>query len=84
MERSDASKDSGPKATTSWGAATLAAIAMVVVSFLLFVLIPNTLLAYLTTRMTPTGRDLVVASLWALGFVVACVIFVRLQPRRKT
>jgi dipeptide/tripeptide permease len=57
---------------------------MVVVSFLLFVLIPNTLLAYLTTRMTPTGRDLVVATTWALGFVVACVIFVRLQPRRRS
>jgi hypothetical protein len=34
--------------------------------------------------MTPTGRDLVVATWWSVGFVAACVLFVRLQPRRRT
>lgn len=83
MERARSPEDAVVPATTSWGRAALAALAMVVVSFLVFVLIPNTLLGYLTTRMTPTGRDLVVAAWWAFGFVLACVIFVRLQPRRR-
>jgi hypothetical protein len=84
MERARSPEDAGAPATTSWGHAALAAAAMVAISFLVFVLIPNTLLGYLTTRMTPTGRDLVVATWWAVGFVAACVLFVRLQPRRRT
>ena len=84
MAGAHASEVAGAPATTSWGHAALAAAAMVAISFLVFVLIPNTLLGYLTTRMTPTGRDLVVATWWAVGFVAACVLFVRLQPRRRT
>jgi hypothetical protein len=84
MARGGRRYDSDPVARTSWGAAILASVLMVGVSFLLFVLIPNTLLGYLTTRMTPTGRDLVVAGCWALGFVLASLIFVLLQPRRRT
>jgi FtsH-binding integral membrane protein len=72
--------ESGPRAT-SWGAATLRAAIMVVYSFLVFALIPNSLLAYLTTRLTPTARDLVMVGWWVLAFVVGCVVFVRLQPR---
>ena len=73
----------GTGSTTSWGRAGVAAAVMVVLSYLFFILIPNTLLGYLTTRLTPTGRDLVVAAWWAVAFVVACVIFVRLQGRRR-
>jgi hypothetical protein len=83
MEPARSPEAGGAPAATSWGRAALAALAMVAVSFFLFVLIPNTLLGYLTTRMTPTGRDLVVATWWVLGFVLACVTFVRLQPRRR-
>lgn len=68
----------------SWISAILGAAAMVLVSFLVFVLIPNSLLAYLTTRMTPTGRDLVVVAWWVFAFVVSCVVFVRLQRRGRT
>ena len=73
----------GDTRTTSWGAALLGAAAMILLSFLVFILIPNSLLAYLTTRMTPTGRDLVVVAWWALAFVASCVVFVRLQRRGK-
>lgn len=74
----------GSGSTTSWGRAIVTSAIMVVVSFLFFILIPNTLLGFLTTRLTPTGRDLVVAAWWVVAFVVACVIFVRLQGRRRT
>ncbi len=84
MERARSPEEAGAPARTSWGHAALAAAAMVAISFVVFVLIPNTLLGYLTTRMTPTGRDLVVATWWAVGFVGACIAFVRLQPRRRT
>jgi hypothetical protein len=67
----------------SWGAAFLAAAVMVLLTFLAFVLIPNSLLGYLTTRMTPTGRDLVVVGWWILAFLICCVVFVRLQRRAK-
>ena len=67
----------------SWGAAALKSLAMIAISFFVFVLVPNSLLGYLTTRMTPTGRDLVVATWWFAAFVVACWIFVRLQRRRR-
>jgi hypothetical protein len=67
----------------SWGVASVKAVAMIAISFLVFVLVPNSLLGYLTTRMTPTGRDLVVAAWWLAAFVVACWIFVRMQRRRR-
>lgn len=73
----------GPDGGGSWGAAAFKALAMIAISFLVFVLVPNSLLGYLTTRMTPTGRDLVVATWWLAAFVVACWIFVRLQRRRR-
>lgn len=79
----DGSGTSKAPETTRWRAAILAALLMVVISFLAFVLIPNTLLGYLTTRMTPNGRDLVVVGVWAIGFVLACIVFVRLQRKGR-
>jgi len=67
--------------SSSWGAAAVAAGLMLLLSYLAFVLIPNTLMGYLTTRMTPVGRDLVVTGVWALSFVLLCGVFVRLQRR---
>ena len=70
----------GPDAGAgSWSGALLGAGCMIALSYLAFVLIPNTLLGYLTTRMTPVGRDLVVTGVWALAFLFVCVLFVRLQ-----
>lgn len=78
---SDPERTGSETGATSWSAAILAAAAMIVLSFLIFVLIPNSLLGYLTTRMTPTGRDLVVAGWWVASFVIGCVVFMRLQRR---
>jgi hypothetical protein len=74
----------GEANATSWGAAILGAAGMLLLSFLLFVLIPNSLMGYLATRMTPNGRDLVVVAWWALAFPVSCVVFIRLQRGGKT
>jgi hypothetical protein len=68
---------------STWGGDSIRAVVMVMLSYLAFVLIPNTLLGYLTTRMTPVGRDLVVTGFWTLAFLIVCVVFVRLQQRGK-
>jgi hypothetical protein len=63
--------------------AVVGATGMIVLSFVALVLVPNTLLAYLTTRVVPTWRDLIVVAWWMFAFVGCCVVFVRLQ-RGKT
>jgi hypothetical protein len=70
-------------ADPGWGRAVITAVVMLVSSFVLLALIPNMLLGYLSTRVEPWARDLLVAGCWALAFVVCCVIFVRLQPGRR-
>jgi len=52
---------------------------MIVVSYLAFVLVPNSLLGYLSTRVVPTWRDLIVVAWWALAFLGCCALFMRLQ-----
>lgn len=54
---------------------------MLLVVLLTLVLIPNALLGYLTTRVTPNARDLIVVAVWMVGFVLCCVLFLRLQRR---
>lgn len=80
-KQGQAGRDAG---ASSWSAASLSAGLMVLLSYLAFALIPNTLLGYLTTRMTPIGRDLVVTGGWALAFLIVCGVFVRMQRRGKT
>jgi hypothetical protein len=67
--------------SSSWGRATALAAAMLLVVLLTLVLIPNALLGYLTTRVTPNARDLIVVAVWMVGFVLCCVLFLRLQRR---
>lgn len=68
---------------TSWPRAVGIAAVMLVASYLLYVLIPNNLLTYLSTRTSPRNRDLLVSLWWlaALGF--GCWLFVRLQRTRE-
>lgn len=68
----------------AWMPAALRAAVMIVVSFLAFVLVPNTLLGYLSTRLVPTWRDLSVVAWWAFAFLASCVLFVRLQRGRTS
>lgn len=56
---------------------------MIVLSSVALVLVPNTLLGYLTTRVVPTWRDLIVVAWWAVASVGCYVVFVRLQRRKS-
>jgi predicted membrane metal-binding protein len=66
----------------SWWRAIVAAGAMIVLSFVAFVFVPNTLLGYLSTRLVPTWRDLLVVLYWMAAFVGCCWTFVYLQRVR--
>jgi hypothetical protein len=64
-----------------WGAAILRAIGMLAFAFVVFAVAPNWLLDRLATRVTTTGRDLILVGWWAVAFVSSCWVFVRLQGR---
>jgi hypothetical protein len=67
---------------TSWFRAAGLAVIMVIATYLLFVLVPNNLLSYLSLHTSPRNRDLLVTLWWMVGFVFACWLFVRLQRTR--
>lgn len=67
------------RSTIGWPVATALGVAMFVVAFALFAIIPNWLLDTLELRVTQTGRDLILLAWWAIAFVAACVVFVKLQ-----
>jgi hypothetical protein len=76
---------SGERAASrrGWPGAIVAAAVMVVLSFVLLVLLPNTLLGYLTTRVVPTWRDLLVVVYWMAAFAACCWAFLLLQRQRS-
>ncbi len=63
----------------SWTAPTIRAAVMLVVSWIVFLLVPNRLLGYLSVHLVPTARDLLMVVWWVVAFVFACWLFVRLQ-----
>jgi hypothetical protein len=62
-----------------WSVASIRAAGILVASLLLFVLIPDRLLAFLATRIVPWWRDLLMLLYWGVAFVIGCWVFVRLQ-----
>lgn len=70
-------------APSSWVRATALAAVMIVVSVVVFAFVPDRLLGYLTVRVAPSIRDLVVMLWWAAAFVGACALFVRLQRAER-
>jgi hypothetical protein len=66
----------------TWPAASIRAVIVLVASVILFVLVPDRLLAYLSTRIVPGWRDFLMLLYWGAAFVVGCWLFVRLQRRR--
>jgi hypothetical protein len=54
----------------------------VVAAFVLFVLLPNQLLAYLSLHIVPRWRDFMMGVYLVGAFVVGCWMFVRLQRGR--
>jgi hypothetical protein len=72
-----------PASLRGWARAIVAAAVMVVLSFVALVLVPNTLLGYLTTRVVPTWRDLLVVLYWMAAFAGCCWAFLLLQRQRS-
>jgi dipeptide/tripeptide permease len=68
---------------TSWVRGFAQAAVVILASYLVFVLIPNNLFTYLSTRTAPFTRDLLVTLWWIVGFVACCWLFVRLQRSRE-
>lgn len=64
---------------TSWPRAVGIAAVMLVASYLLYALIPNNLLTYLSIRTSPRNRDLLVSLWWVAALGFGCWLFVRLQ-----
>jgi hypothetical protein len=67
---------------TWWAAGARAAI-MLVIAVLLFVVVPDRLLAYLSLHIVPFWRDVAMIFYMGLAFVAACVVFVRAQGVRR-
>jgi hypothetical protein len=66
----------------TWLVASVRAAVVLVASVVLLVVIPDRLLAYLSTRIVPGWRDFLMLLYWGAAFVVECWLFVRLQRRR--
>ncbi len=67
---------------SSWLRAVVLAAIMLAASYVLFVLVPNNLLSYLSLHMSPRNRDVLVTLWWVVAFVFGCWLFVRLQRTR--
>jgi hypothetical protein len=55
---------------------------MLMASYLLYGLVPNNLLTYLSLHTTPRNRDLLVTLWWIVALGFGCWLFVRLQRTR--
>jgi hypothetical protein len=71
----------GVPAREPWVHAFVTAAIMLVVSYVVFVLIPNNLLTYLTVHVNTRVRDLLILVWWVAALVFSCWLFVRLQRR---
>jgi hypothetical protein len=56
---------------------------MLVASFLALVIVPDRLLAFLSPRITPASRDLLVVAWVTVAFVALCWLFVAIQRGRR-
>lgn len=55
---------------------------MLMASYLLYGLVPNNLLTYLSLHTSPRNRDLLVTLWWVVALGFGCWLFVRLQRTR--
>ncbi len=54
---------------------------MLTIAFVVFAVVPTWLLDRTATRVTTTGRDLMLMGWWMVAFIVCCWVFARLQGR---
>jgi len=81
-ERSAGSEAGRRSVREPWIHATVRAAIMLVVSYVVFVLVPNNLLTYLTVHVNTRARDLLMLVWWVASFAFAAWMFVRLQRGR--
>ena len=81
--KAEETQGGGDAAPVGWGRAVATAAVMIVVSFIVFLYVPNRLLGYLSLHVVPRVRDLLVAGWWTVAFVACCWLFVRLQRSGK-
>ena len=74
---------SGGGSGGTWVGATIRAAVMLVTSVVVFALVPERLLTFLSIRVSPSVRDLLVVLWWAVALVATLVLFVRLQPKHS-
>jgi hypothetical protein len=82
MSEGSESERGGAPTREPWVHAIVTAAIMLVVSYSVFVLIPNNLLTYLTVHVNTRARDLLILLWWVAALVFSCWLFVRLQRRR--
>jgi formate-dependent nitrite reductase membrane component NrfD len=70
-------------APEGWASATWKAALVLGVALVGLVVVPDRLLAFLSIRVTPRLRDLIVAACAVLAFVLLSFVFVRLQRARR-
>ena len=73
----------GGGSAQGWGTAIARAVVMVAVALVALGVIPNWLLDRTATRLTTTGRDLVLLAWWVVALVLSGWVFVRLQGRER-
>jgi len=67
----------------TWPVASVRAAIILVSSVALFMIVPDRLLAFLSTRIVPGWRDFLMLLYWGAAFVFGCWLFVRLQRERR-
>jgi hypothetical protein len=67
-----------------WSQAFIKAAAILFLAWAGFLFVPDRLLAFLSTRVTPHSRDALVSAWVGAWFLGMCWIFVTLQPGRNT
>jgi hypothetical protein len=67
----------------SWWAASVRAVAVLVIAGVLFVVLPDRLLSYLTLHIVAFWRDALMIVYAGVAFVAACIVFMRLQGVRR-
>ncbi len=80
----DSGKGQGsPGSVDTWGSSILKAALILILAWAGFLFVPNQLLGFLSRRVTPHARDLLV-TLWVVVFFVALsVVFTALQKGRR-
>jgi hypothetical protein len=68
----------------TWPAAIVRAAILLVAAIVVFLVVPDRLLAYLSLHVAPGVRDLLVTAWMAVGFCGVAAFFVGLQRRGRT